>query len=208
LPFEVGNVLFLSVAACDHRRPLSQGYPVKQRSLDQHIECRIAGRTAHFLAARVIFFETVLASGMAGVAGRVALGLQGDVIGRLPGAASSASAAASRAAFSPASRASRTTRDALRSAMRASRARLIACRAACRSAIAGSFVPDLARKFSSSAFFALAAALSRSSKFVLLELSISLHLMRGSVGRLRRCQKDGPAGRYDARGTGRSCRSP
>ena len=156
MPFEVGNVLFLSVAACDHRRPLSQGYPVKPRSLDQHIECRIAGRTAHFLAARVIFFETVLASGMAGVAGRVALGLQGDVIGRLPGAASSASAAASRAAFSPASRASRTTRDALRSAMRASRARLIACRAACRSAIAGSFVPDLARKFSSSAFFALA----------------------------------------------------
>src|SRR6516225_4152947 len=126
---------------------------------------------------------------MAGVAGRLALGLQGDVIGRLPSAASSASAAASRAAFSPASRASRTSRDALRSAMRASRARLIACRAACRSAIAGSFVPDLARKFSSSAFFALAAALSRSSKFVLLELSISLHLMRGSVGQLRRCQK-------------------
>ena len=59
MPFEVGNVLFLSVAACDHRRPLSQGYPVKPRSLDQHIECRIAGRTAHFLAARVIFFETV-----------------------------------------------------------------------------------------------------------------------------------------------------
>jgi hypothetical protein len=54
----------------------------------------------------------------------------------------------------------------LRSAVRASRATLTACRAACRSANAGSFAPDLARNFSSYAFFAR-ICVSRSSKLFL-----------------------------------------
>ena len=70
---------------------------------------------------------------------------------------------------------------------RATRAAPTACRAACRSAKAGSFAPDRARNFSSSAFFAFAAAFSRSSKPVFLELSIPLHRIRdpaASAGRL------------------------
>src|ERR1700756_5757526 len=64
---------------------------------------------------------------------------------------------------------------ALRSAIRASRATLTASRALRRSTAAGLSASDLARAARSSwAFFASAAALSRSVKLVFLELFISV----------------------------------
>src|ERR1700736_4546269 len=101
------------------------------------------------------FSRPRLASGVAGIAGRLLFGLEGDVMGGLPGSASRAACSASAAA---------------------SRATSIAWRAACRSANAGSFTPDLVRNFSSSAFFAFAAALSRSSTLAPFRLRISPHL--------------------------------
>ena len=67
---------------------------------------------------------------------------------------------------------------------RASRATLIAWRAACRSANAGSFVPDLALNFSSSAFFAFALhSVGRQTSSP--EIAHLTPPLRGSIERLR-----------------------
>jgi hypothetical protein len=114
-----------------------------------------------------------LARGVTGIAGGLALGFQGDFLGRPPASAalfrtaSSASAAAFRATSSAAWRFASASRRALsttRAALRASRAWLVASRAACCSMTAASSTRGRARNFSSAACLAFAAVLSRSLK--------------------------------------------
>jgi hypothetical protein len=164
------------------RRRDSTTYTPGPVSLYQHIERCIFGRSPNLPGGRAIVFEAVPCERHNGHRGPPCVRLVGRRHRRPAwrprhrGQACSASAAASRAALSSASWATLASREALSSAVRASRATLTAWRAACRATNAGSFTPDLARNFSSSAFFAFAAALSRSSKLVPLRLRISLRL--------------------------------